>query len=105
MLCHLSRALCSPVPVPIGILGFEEVGAELETGLFRLMLQEVDQHSENSWKWLLQLFLFPPPHRNQHVLQLRISCQVAGNGEVQRFPNGELVRDSITSGSAKKKLI
>jgi len=35
--------------VPIGILDVEEVGAGLGTGWFRLILQEVDHHSDNGW--------------------------------------------------------
>jgi len=47
---------------------------------------------------------FPPPYRSQRVLQLRLSCQVAGGGGV-RSPNGEVVGDRITGGSAKKILL
>jgi len=34
---------------------------------------------------------FSPPYRSQRVLQLRLSCQVAGGGGV-RSPNGLLKR-------------
>jgi len=35
--------------IPIGILDLEDVGAGLETGLFRLMLHKVAQHPGNAW--------------------------------------------------------
>jgi len=40
----------------------------------------------------------------KQVLQLRLSCQVAGGGGV-RSPNGEVVGDCITGGSAKKIIL
>jgi len=43
---------------------------------------------------------FPLPYRSQRVLQLRLSCQVAGGLGV-RSPNEEVVGDRITGGSAK----
>jgi len=46
---------------------------------------------------------FPPPYRSQRVLQLRLSCHVAGGGVRSR--NGEVVGDRITGGSAKKILL
>jgi len=45
---------------------------------------------------------FPPPYRSQRVLQLRLGCQVAGG---VWSPNGKVVGDRITGGSAKKILI
>jgi len=62
------------------------------------MLQEVAQHPGNGWLWLLKLFL---SGRSIFLLQLRLSCQVAGGGGVQSL-NGEVVGDRITGGSAKK---
>jgi len=65
----------------------EEVGAELGTGLFRLMLHEVSQHPGNGWQ-------LAAPYRSRRVLQLRFSCQVAGGGGAL---NGELVGDRAMS--------
>jgi len=42
-------------------------------------------------------------YRSQRVLQLRISCQVADGGGI-RSPNGEVVGDRNTGGSAKKNI-
>jgi len=63
------------------------------------MLQEVAQ------QWLALAFptvplRAPPPYRSQRVLQLRLSCQIAGGGGV-RSPNEEVFGDRITGGSAK----
>jgi len=47
---------------------------------------------------------FSPPYRSQRVLQLRLSCQVAG-GDGVRSPIGEVVGDHTTGGSGKKILL
>jgi len=69
------------------------------------MVQEVAQHPGNSWPTVpLRAPCFLPPYRSQLVLQLRLSCQIANGGGV-RSPNGEVVGDRITGGSAKKILL
>jgi len=77
-------------------------------GVDPLMLQEVAHHPDSGWLRLLQLFLSGRPifllPIEARVLQLRLSCQVAGGGGVQS-PNGEVDGDRITGGSAKNILL
>jgi len=71
------------------------------------MLREVAQHPASGWLRLLQLsisghpsFLLPIEARGSSS---SFSSQVASGGV--RSPNGEVVGDRITGGSAKKILL